>query len=137
MKTAEAGIFLFRCLHFLLTFNFAMLNTLLILLIFQTMGEGLVYLFSLPIPGPVIGMLLLLIFLIVKKNMAAQLAPSSSQLLSNMALLFVPACVGISVHVHRIAEEWLPIVVALVISTVVSIVVTALVISKLKRKVPE
>lgn len=112
-----------------------MLNTLLILLIFQTIGEGLVYILSLPVPGPVIGMLLLLAFLIVKKNMAAELSPSSSQLLSHMALLFVPAGVGISVHVHRIADEWLPIVVALVISTVVSIVVTAFVINKLKKKV--
>lgn len=114
-----------------------MLNTLLILLVFQTMGEGLVYVLSLPVPGPVIGMVLLLAFLIMKKSVAAQLAPSASRLLSNMALLFVPACVGISIHVHRIAEEWLPIVVALVVSTVVSIVVTALVISKLKRQVPE
>jgi len=112
-----------------------MLNTLLVLLIFQTMGEGLVYILSLPVPGPVIGMLLLLAFLIVKKNMAVELSPSTSQLLSHMALLFVPAGVGIRVHVHRIADEWLPILVALVISTVVSIIVTAFVINKLKKKV--
>ena len=37
-----------------------MLDTLLTLLIFQTLGEGLVYLVGLPVPGPVIGMLLLL-----------------------------------------------------------------------------
>lgn len=112
-----------------------MLNTLLILLVFQTMGEGLVYLFSLPVPGPVIGMLLLLAYLIVKKEAAAKLAPTSSQLLSHMALLFVPAGVGISVHMHRIAGEWLPILVALVVSTVVSIVVTAAVIHRLKSRV--
>ena len=110
-----------------------MLNTLLTLLIFQTMGEGLVYLLGLPVPGPVIGMLLLLAYLIVKKNTAAKLAPASSQLLSHMALLFVPAGVGISVHVHRIAEEWIPIAVALIVSTVVSIVVTAAVIQRLKK----
>lgn len=110
-----------------------MLNTLLVLLLFQTMGEGLVYLFVLPVPGPVIGMLLLLAYLIVKKNAAAKLAPASSQLLAHMALLFVPAGVGISVHLHRIAEEWLPIAVALVVSTVVSILVTAAVIQRLKK----
>ncbi len=111
-----------------------MLNTLLILLIFQTMGEGLVYILSLPVPGPVIGMLLLLVYLIWKKNVAAQLAPTTSQLLAHMALLFVPAGVGISVHMHRIADEWLPIVVALVVSTLVSIVVTAFVVNKLKSR---
>lgn len=110
-----------------------MLNTLLMLLIFQTMGEGLVYLLALPVPGPVIGMLLLLAYLILRKEMAAKLAPTASQLLSHMALLFVPAGVGISVHMHRIAEEWLPIAVALIVSTVVSIVVTALVIQRLKK----
>lgn len=111
-----------------------MLNTLLTLLVFQTLGEGLVYVLSLPIPGPVIGMLLLLLYLILKKGVAAKLAPTASQLLSNMALLFVPACVGISVHLHRIADEWLPISVSLIISTVVSIVVTAFVVDRLKRK---
>lgn len=111
-----------------------MLNTLLTLLVFQTLGEGLVYVLSLPIPGPVIGMLLLLIYLILKKDLAVKLAPTASQLLSNMALLFVPACVGISIHLHRIAEEWLAISVALIVSTVVSIVVTAFVIDRLKKK---
>src|SRR5690606_24343541 len=81
---------------FLFPFRFSfMLNTLLTLLVFQTLGEGLVYVLSLPVPGPVIGMLLLLFYLIWKKDTAARLAPSASQLLSNMALLFVPACVGI------------------------------------------
>lgn len=111
-----------------------MLNTLLTLLVFQTLGEGMVYVLSLPIPGPVIGMLLLLIYLILKKDLAVKLAPTASQLLSNMALLFVPACVGISIHLHRIAEEWLAISVALIVSTVVSIVVTAFVIDRLKKK---
>ncbi len=109
-----------------------MLNTLLTLLVFQTMGEGLVYVLSLPVPGPVIGMLLLLGYLIIKKDVAARLAPTTSQLLSHMALLFVPACVGISVHFHRIVDEWLAISVALVVSTVISIVVTAFVIDRLK-----
>lgn len=111
-----------------------MLNTLLVLLVFQTIGEGLVYVLSLPIPGPVIGMLLLLLYLILRKDQAAKLAPTASQLLSNMALLFVPACVGISVHLHRIAEEWLAISVALIVSTVVSLIVTAFVVDKLRHK---
>ncbi|GGI53694.1 CidA/LrgA family protein [Oxalicibacterium solurbis] len=111
-----------------------MLNTLLTLLVFQTLGEGLVYVLSLPVPGPVIGMLLLLFYLILKKDTAAKLAPSASQLLSNMALLFVPACVGLSVHLHRIGQEWLAIAAALIVSTVVSLVVTAFVIKSLKRR---
>src|SRR5690606_20998089 len=110
-----------------------MLDTLLMLLVFQTLGEGLVYLAGLPVPGPVIGMLLLLAFLVYRKGYADRLAPSASQLLAHMALLFVPAGVGISVHFHRIADEWVAILVSVLVSTLVSIVVTALVIRGLSR----
>lgn len=113
-----------------------MLDTLLTLLIFQIMGEGLVHVLSLPIPGPVIGMLLLLCYLIMRKGLAERLAPTTNQLLAHMALLFVPAGVGISVHLHRIANEWLAIAVSLVVSTVLSIVVTAVVIRRLSRSRP-
>jgi len=110
-----------------------MLNTILTLLIFQTFGEGLVYALGLPVPGPVIGMLLLLLYLIWKKDLAVKLAPTSSKLLSHMSLLFIPASVGIIVHLHRIVNEWIPIAVALVISTTLSIMVTAAVVRKLKK----
>jgi holin-like protein len=110
-----------------------MLNTLLVLLVFQTLGEGLVYALALPVPGPVIGMLLLLCYLIWKKDTAAKLAPTSSLLLSHMSLLFVPASVGIIAQSHRIADEWIPISIALIVSTSLSIVVTALVVHKLKK----
>jgi holin-like protein len=105
-----------------------MISTLATLLLFQTMGEGLAYGLSLPIPGPVIGMVLLFIFLSVKTNAVKKLAPTSLGLLKHLALLFVPAGVGIMVHAQRMVAEWVPIAVALVISTVVSIVVTAAVV---------
>jgi holin-like protein len=110
-----------------------MLNTILTLLIFQTIGEGLVYALELPVPGPVIGMLLLLGFLVWKNDVAAKLAPTSSKLLGHMSLLFIPASVGIIVHIHRILDEWIPIAVALIVSTVASIMVTAAVIRTLKK----
>lgn len=109
-----------------------MLNTILILLIFQTIGEGLIYALGLPVPGPVVGMVLLLGYLMWKKDAVVKLAPTSSKLLSHMSLLFIPASVGI-VHIHCILNEWMPIAVALIVSTTVSIVVTAAVIRKLKN----
>ncbi|MGV3656131.1 MAG: CidA/LrgA family protein [Noviherbaspirillum sp.] len=48
-------------------------------------------------------------------------------------MLFVPAAVGIMLHAQRVADEWLPIAAALIISTIVTIIVTALVIRLLKR----
>jgi holin-like protein len=112
-----------------------MLNTFATLLVFQTMGEGLAYSLSLPIPGPVIGMLLLFLYLLLKSDAVHSLAPTSLALLRHLSLLFVPAGVGIMVHAQRLAAEWLPITVALVVSTAVCIAVTALVVRAL-QKVP-
>ncbi len=110
-----------------------MINTFATLLIFQTLGEGFAYAFSLPIPGPVIGMLLLFCFLVLKRGAAQRLAPTTLEFLKHLSLLFVPAGVGIMVHSQRVASEWLPIAVALVISAAVSLVVTALVLRALQK----
>lgn len=113
-----------------------MINTLAMLLVFQTMGEGLSYALSLPIPGPVIGMLLLFVYLVLNNEAVHRLAPTCLELLKHLSLLFVPAGVGIMVHAQRIASEWLPIVVALVCSTVVSIAVTGAVVRWLQKPEP-
>ena len=110
-----------------------MIETLATLLVFQALGEGLAYALSLPIPGPVIGMVLLLMYLMMKDDAAARLAPTSMELLRHLSLLFVPAGVGIMVHARLIAAEWLPIAVALVVSAVISIAVTALVVRWLQK----
>jgi holin-like protein len=110
-----------------------MINTLATLLVFQTIGEGLSYALSIPVPGPVIGMIMLFIYLLIRKDAAKKLAPTSLAMLKHFSLLFVPAGVGIMVHAQRVAAEWLPITVALVVSTVVSIVVTAAVVRRLQK----
>ncbi|MEN3364736.1 MAG: holin-like protein [Burkholderiales bacterium] len=110
-----------------------MINTFTTLLIFQTLGEGLAYAFSLPIPGPVIGMVLLFLYLVVKSDAAPRLAPTTVEFLKHLSLLFIPAGVGIMVHAQRVAVEWLPIAAALIVSTVVSLVVTALVLRWLQK----
>ncbi len=110
-----------------------MINTFAVLLVFQTLGEGLVHALELPIPGPVLGMLLLFVYLLLNGSAVTTLAPTSLALLKHLSLLFVPAGVGIMVHGQRIAAEWLPIVVALVASTAVSIAVTAAVVCLLQK----
>jgi len=78
-----------------------------------------------PVPGPVLGMILLFLTLILRKGSGESLDSASSALLSHLSLLFVPAGVGMMVHFDRIANEWLPISVALVLSTVLTMAVTA------------
>lgn len=110
-----------------------MIHTFAVLLIFQTLGEGLAFAFSLPIPGPVIGMLLLFCYLVARPRTADTLAPTTLEFLKHLSLLFIPAGVGIMVHAERVAAEWLPIVVALVASAAVSLVVTAFVLKWLQK----
>lgn len=110
-----------------------MIDTFATLLIFQIIGETASHALSLPIPGPVIGMVLLFIFLIVKEGASEKLAPTSQGLLRHMSILFVPAGVGVMLHGKRIAAEWLPISVGLIVSTVAAILVTALVIRWLQK----
>ena len=110
-----------------------MIATFATLLVFQSIGEGLAYALALPVPGPVIGMLLLLCFLIMKQGAVDTLAPTAMELLRHLSLLFVPAGVGIMVHAKLLAAEWLPITIALVVSTVVSIAVTAVVVRALQK----
>lgn len=110
-----------------------MINTFVTLLLFQTIGEAIAHGFSLPIPGPVIGMLLLFFYLTVNKDALEKLLPTVQGLLRHMTILFVPAGVGVMVHGQRIAAEWLPIAVALVVSTLLTILVTALSVKWLQK----
>jgi hypothetical protein len=55
------------------------------------------------------------------------LQTTSQNLLQHLSLLFVPAGTGIMVHLHRVADEWLPLLLSLLISTAATLIVTALV----------
>ncbi|WP_417534576.1 CidA/LrgA family protein [Marinobacterium stanieri] len=110
-----------------------MLMGLLILLVCQLLGEWLVLALALPVPGPVMGMVLMLVALILMRRVPDMIRTPSEGLLRHLALLFVPAGVGLTVHAELIAKEWLVILVALVLSTVVTIIVTALVLKRLTR----
>ena len=110
-----------------------MLAALTVLLVYQLVGEVLVQLLGLPVPGPVIGMLLLFVTLLLRGEAPESLRSTANGLLGHLSLLFVPAGVGVMLHFHRLATEWLPIVVALVASTVITIGVTALVMRALQR----
>lgn len=110
-----------------------MIHTFVTLLIFQTLGEGISYALSLPVPGPVIGMVLLFCYLLLRRREAEKLTPTTQEFLKHLSLLFIPAGVGIIVHMERVAAEWLPIVAALVISAMVSLIVTAFTLRWLQK----
>ncbi|KIF81638.1 CidA/LrgA family protein [Noviherbaspirillum autotrophicum] len=110
-----------------------MMNSVIKILMFQALGEAVAYELSLPIPGAVIGMLFLFFYLLARDTEDKSLLTFSTRFLGYMTLLFVPAAVGIMLHMERIANEWLPITVALTTSTVASIAITAFVVRRLRK----
>ncbi len=111
-----------------------MLGSLTILLVFQLLGEAISHGFSLPVPGPVIGFALLLLVLVVWGGVPEAMRTTATGLLQHFSLMFVPAGVGVMVHLSRLRDEWLPITVALILSTVLTIACTALVMRWLMRR---
>ena len=110
-----------------LTLYRTMLNTFAILLLFQCLGEGIAFAFHLPIPGPVIGMLLLFAALAKSPRLMAIVEETGSALLRHLSLLFVPAGVGIMAAGASVSGHWLAVALALVGSTLLTLAVTALV----------
>jgi holin-like protein len=110
-----------------------MVNALLALLAFQLVGEVLVRALNAPVPGPVIGMLLLFLGLRLRGSVPASLQHASQGLLGNLSLLFVPAGVGVIVHLEQLQAEWWGLLLTLLISTVLTMLVTAGLMSGLIR----
>ena len=108
-----------------------MLLAFAVLLVFQCLGEGLVFLFGWPVPGPVTGMLLLLAALLAFPRLQEVVEAGATELLRHLSLLFVPAGVGIVVAASSGAGQWLAIVASVVVSTLATMAVTALVLNLL------
>jgi holin-like protein len=113
----------------------------LILVGCELIGEVLRRALHLPLPGPVIGMFLLAVALIVGGDDEAvgvsdkypQLSRTANALIANMGLLFVPAGVGVVAEFGVLRQNWLPILVGLLVSTVLGLVVTGLVMHRVCR----
>lgn len=120
-----------------------MISGLVILFVCQLLGEGIAILLNLPIPGPVIGMILLFAGLLVTdrspKTQSDELrsdhVPSSTArfpglekaaqgMLEYLALMFVPAGTGIITYMSLIQAEGLALTLTLVISTALTLIVT-------------
>lgn len=111
-----------------------MLNFLTLILVCQLAGELITKALKLAIPGPVIGMMILFGFLVVRGSIPAPLSKTADGLLKHLSLLFVPAGVGVMLHFRLLGDDWLAVTVALVFSTILTIAVTALMMNWLGAK---
>lgn len=113
-----------------------MLGALTTLLSLQLVGEVLVRWLGLPVPGPVVGMALMLGVLALRPAWHAALQPTADGLLRHLSLLFVPAGVGVVQHLQRLGDEALAIALALVLSTWIGLAVTAWTVRALLPREP-
>ena len=102
-----------------------MIRGLIILLGFQGAGEIVSRLFSLPVPGPVIGLVLLLTFLIQRGKVDAPIDTVASAFTKHLGLLFVPAAVGVVMFWPQLKTHFWAVSIALVVSVTATIAVSA------------
>ncbi|CAL8967620.1 CidA/LrgA family protein [Rhodoplanes serenus] len=99
----------------------------------QLVGEAFVRALALPIPGPVIGMTLLASLMLARAPLPAGVGEVGDGLLKHLSLLFVPAGVGIVQQLGRVGSEGLRILLVVLVSTAVTLVVTAVVFAGVAR----
>jgi putative effector of murein hydrolase LrgA (UPF0299 family) len=110
-----------------------MLESLAVLLLCQLAGEFIVLWLDWPVPGPVIGMALLFIGLVIRGGVPEPLAETANGLLAHLSLLFVPAGVGVMTHLTLLGNQWLPLTASLLVSTLLTIGVTGWLMQRLSR----
>ena len=119
-----------------------MLLSLGLILLCQLVGEAIARGSGIPVPGPVIGLVLCVVLLLARDKIGSRLPlelrdgtfeQTGQGILSHLSLLFVPAGVGVVQRLDVLAANALAIVSALVVSTVLTLVVTAWVFSVVAR----
>ena len=103
------------------------------LLAMQSLGELLARGLSLPFPGPVVGMLLMLIALRVPA-VREPVAQCAQFLLSHLSLLFIPVGVGVMTHLGLVGQYGVRMLVVIVVSTWIGLGVTAAVLHRFKEQ---
>ena len=104
-----------------------MIGAIALLLVCQLAGEVIHRLTGLPLPGSVIGMVLLLAWLAFVPKERLTLTQVTGWLTAHLSIMFVPAAVGVMEEGAILSRYGLGIVVAVVVSTLLTLAVTALV----------
>jgi holin-like protein len=110
-----------------------MLAAIAALLVCQLIGEAAVRAVDLPFPGPVVGMILLFVLMLARAPLPVTLGNTADGLLQHLSLLFVPAGVGVVQHLELLSGSGLRLMAVVVLSTLITLAVTALVFAALAR----
>ena len=88
------------------------------------LGELVVWLTGIKLPSSIIGMLILALLLQVKAVKLRQVEGMANFLVKNFGFFFVPAAVSLMLYLDIICAQWVPILVASAVSTVIVLVIT-------------
>ncbi|MGB5903054.1 MAG: CidA/LrgA family protein [Xanthobacteraceae bacterium] len=111
-----------------------MIASLGLILLCQLLGEIVVRSVSAPVPGPVVGLIVLLLLLqgrdrvgLLRRGPLSDggVESAASGMLAHLSLLFVPAGVGVVQHLDLVSSHGVAIFVILALSALVTLVVTA------------
>ena len=115
-----------------------MLKSLFIIFFFQLLGEAIQKFFEINIPGPVIGLiLLLLVFIFFIKSappfrkIKKEISETSHQIINYLSLLFVPIGVGVVMHINYLGDNLFKILAIIIIGTLSTLVFVAYVMEKI------
>lgn len=109
------------------------------LLLAQSIGELLVRALRLPLPGPVLGLGLVLALLAwapTRRVVAGPVEAAADGLLAHLSLLFVPLGVGVIAHLGLLGSHAAALVLVVLVSTIAGLVAAALVLQALWRDAP-
>ena len=114
-----------------------MLRSLFIIFFYQLLGEAIQKFFEINIPGPVIGLILLLLTFIFfskkftqSKKIIKEISAISHKIINYLSLLFVPIGVGVVMHINYLGDNLFTIFSIIIIGTLATLVFTAIVMEK-------
>lgn len=110
-----------------------MIIAISLLFVFQLLGEVAVQALHIPLPGPLAGMLLLFIALLIRGGVPEDLERTANGLLQHLMLLFIPAVTGVMLYFDQVAQEWEAFVITNLVATALTIIAPALVLKWLLR----
>ena len=115
-----------------------MLKSLFIIFFFQLIGEAIQKFFEINIPGPVIGLaLLLLVFIFIQKpspsfqKIKKEISEKSHKIINYLSLLFVPIGVGVVMHINFLGDNLFKILAVIIIGTLATLVFVAFIMEKI------
>ena len=114
-----------------------MLNSIFTILLFQLIGEFIQKFTEISIPGPVIGLILLLGVLLIRAkyfkehpSIENSLVDFSERFLNYLPLLFIPVGVGVVMHLSLLEENLISVISIIVLGTLLTLALTGFIIEK-------